>query len=140
MTTRSKPLSLHGLLIFAVLILGVFLVYAIQAADAAPKTSKNNKTKTEIKPVACVSCHSFEALNARKASFKAEKGEIVNPHVYIPHNEKKPENVQECADCHTVHPIPLKEKVDLSKINLDSCYLSCHHQQNFERCNNCHKK
>ena len=140
MKTRSKPLSLHGLLIFAVLILGVFLVYAIQAADAAPKTSKNNKTKTEIKPVACVSCHSFEALNARKASFKAEKGEIVNPHVYIPHNEKKPENVQECTDCHTVHPIPLKEKVDLSKINLDSCYLSCHHQQNFERCNNCHKK
>ena len=136
----SKPLSPHGLLIFAALMLGVLLVYAIQVADAATKTPKSNKTKTEIKPVACVSCHSFEALNARKASVKADRGEIVNPHIYIPHNENKPENVQDCTNCHTMHPIPLKEKVDLSKVNIDSCYLSCHHQQNFESCNKCHKK
>jgi hypothetical protein len=122
--------------------LGVFSISAIQVADAAPKAtkaSKPEKTKAEIKPVACINCHPFEALNARTASFKAEKGEIVNPHVYVPHNEKKPENIQDCTNCHTAHPIPLKEKVDLSKINLDSCYLSCHHQQNFEPCGKCHK-
>jgi hypothetical protein len=137
MKTGYKQLSRYGFLILTVVILGVFLVSTIKIAEAAPKT---DKTKTEIKPVACITCHSFEALNARKASFKAERDEMVNPHLYIPHNEKKPENVQDCINCHTQHPIPLKEKVDLSKVNVDSCYLACHHQQNFEPCNKCHKK
>ena len=88
---------------------------------------------------ACVNCHEFDELASMKPAFKAPSGEIINPHRYIPHSEKKPENVPDCADCHTPHPIPPMEKIDLSKIGVESCYLSCHHQQNFEPCDDCHK-
>jgi hypothetical protein len=90
---------------------------------------------------ACLKCHggSFDTLASRKPAFKAHNGEMVNPHQYVPHNEKKSENVPDCMNCHTRHPIPPREKIDLSKINLDSCYLSCHHEQNFQPCGKCHQ-
>ena len=139
MKKKAKRLALYGLFIFSALILGMYLVYAIQVADAATKTTKPAKTKAETKPASCVTCHSFEELAAGKASFKTESGDMVNPHRYIPHNEKKPENVPDCTNCHTEHPNPPTEKIDLSKVDINNCYLSCHHQQNFEPCGKCHK-
>ncbi len=88
----------------------------------------------------CLSCHegSFDKLVDKKPSFKTESGLLVNPHQFIPHNEKKAENVPNCLDCHTTHPNPPQEKVDLSKVEVENCYVSCHHLRTFNKCGNCH--
>ena len=113
---------------------GSYLMTYVKPADSAEKENKG--------PAACLACHggTFEKLASKKPSFKAPSGEIINPHQYLDHSVRTPENTPSCTDCHSTHPIPPKDKVDLSKVNIDSCFLSCHHQQNFERCGNCHKK
>jgi hypothetical protein len=133
MTTQAKRITLWGLFLAVAFVLGLYLSAATKVADAADKAAQG--------PAACLACHggSFETLVSKKPSFKAASGETVNPHRYIPHNEKKVESVPNCFDCHSMHPIPPKEKIDLSKIKVDSCFLACHHAQSFERCDNCHK-
>jgi len=130
---KTKKILYGGALFVLILIIAGYLLRYINSVQADTGAQG---------PAACLACHggSFEKLASQKPAYKASSGEIVNPHQYIPHNEKKPENVPNCTDCHSTHPIPPKEKIDLSKVNVDSCFLSCHHQQNFEPCNNCHKK
>ena len=134
MKIQTRGLVLCGLFLVLALTLCAYLSESVKFADAAATEAQS--------PAACLTCHgqSFDKLVDKKPFFKAPSGEIVNPHQYIQHNERKVENMPNCTDCHSMHPIPLKEKIDLSKVNVDSCFLSCHHQQNFERCSNCHKK
>ena len=124
----------YGIFLILLLMLFGYLSETVKLADAADTAAKG--------PAACLACHggSFEKLAAKKPAFKAPSGEIINPHMYVPHDEKKAENVQDCTNCHSQHPVPLKGKVDLTKVTVDNCYLSCHHQQSFERCDKCHKK
>jgi len=132
MKTQAQRLTLWGLFLFLALILTWNLSDSGKYADAAEKAAKG--------PEACLACHggSFDKLIEKKTAHKAAGGETINPHKYIPHNENKTENVPDCLGCHSQHTIPPKGKIDLSKVNIESCYLSCHHQQNFERCSNCH--
>ena len=132
MKPNQKRTFLLGLSLFLPLILAFYLSGITKAADAVDKKPRG--------AAACLPCHggSFDELAAKKASFKTDSL-MVNPHQFIPHNEKKAENVPDCLECHTAHPNPPREKIDLSKVNIENCYLSCHHQQNFEKCDNCHK-
>ncbi len=134
MKIKTKIPVIARLLVVLALLLGGYLSESVNFANAEDKAAPG--------PAACLACHggSFEKLASKKPSFKASSGEIINPHQYLQHDLKTVENIPNCTDCHSTHPIPLKEKVDLSKVNVESCFLSCHHQQNFERCNNCHKK
>ena len=132
MKPKQKRIFFLGFSLFLPLILAFYLSGIPKVADAVDKKPRG--------AAACLPCHgvTFDELAAQKASFKSDSG-MVNPHQFIPHNEKKAENVPDCLDCHTAHANPPKEKIDLSKVNIENCYLSCHHQQNFEKCDNCHK-
>lgn len=134
MKKKIQRRMLYGGLLILPLIWFGYLAESAKLAHAADTAAKG--------PGACLACHggSFDKLAAKKASYKAPSGETINPHMYVPHDEKKPENVQDCTNCHSPHPIPLKEKINLTKVSIDNCYLSCHHQQNFERCDKCHRK
>lgn len=133
MKPKQKRTALLGFFLLLTLIPAFYLSHIIKAADAVDKKPQG--------AAVCLPCHggSFDKLAAKKASFKTDSG-MVNPHQFIPHNEKKAENVPDCLDCHTAHPNPPREKIDLSKVNVENCYLSCHHQQNFEKCEICHKE
>lgn len=121
--------------VFLTLIVSFYLSHITKVADAVDK-----ETQVPSASAGCLSCHggSFDKLADEKPSFKTESGLLVNPHQFIPHNEKKAENVPKCLDCHTPHPNPPKEKIDLCKVNVETCYFSCHHLRNFEKCSKCH--
>ena len=126
-TKKSKALS--GFILLS-LIMALCLAYDTIVAIAVDKEPQG--------PAACLSCHTFQNLADKKPTFKTESGLLVNPHQFIPHNEKKAENVPNCLDCHTHHPNPPREKLDLSKVEVESCYFSCHHLRIFEKCGKCH--
>ena len=133
MKTQIIRITLWGLFFTLALIVSLSLFGTMKVARAADEGKQG--------PAACLACHgeSFEKLASEKPAFKAPSGEIINPHKYIPHNEKKAENVPNCTDCHSTHPIPPKGKIDLAKVNVDSCF-GCHHSMNFQQCSNCHQK
>jgi hypothetical protein len=130
MKPKQKGMTLLGFLLL-ILIGSFYLSQTTKVADAVDKEPQGSTS--------CLSCHggSFDKLADKKASFKTDSG-LVNPHQFIPHSEKKNGNVPNCLDCHTPHPNPPKERVDLSKVNVENCYVSCHHMQRFEKCGKCH--
>jgi len=132
MKPKQKKFTGLGFFLFLTLIMVFSLSDTAKVADAVDQKPQS--------PTVCLPCHggSFDKLANKEATFKTKSG-LVNPHQFIPHNEKKAENVPNCLDCHSAHPNPPKEKIDLSKVNVENCYLSCHHQENFEKCDNCHK-
>ena len=124
----QKRIALPGLLL--ALIVSFYLFDTTNTADAVDKQNQSASV--------CLSCHGpFEKLADQKPGFKTDTG-LVNPHQFVPHKEKKAENVPNCLNCHTPHSNPPKEKVDLSSVNVESCYVKCHHMQNFGKCNKCH--
>jgi hypothetical protein len=131
MKPKQKRMTLLGFLLLT-LIVSFYLSHTTKVASAVDEAPQG--------PAACLSCHggSFDKLADKKPGFKTESGVLVNPHQFIPHNEKKAENVPKCLDCHTPHPNPPKEKIELSKVNVETCYVSCHHLRNFEKCSKCH--
>ncbi len=133
MKTQTIRIALWGVFFTLAFITGLSLFDTMKVADAADEGKQGSAT--------CLACHggSFDKLASKEPFFKAPSGEIINPHKYVPHNEKKAENVPNCTDCHSAHPIPPTGKVDLSKINVDNCF-GCHHAQNFQQCSNCHQK
>jgi hypothetical protein len=94
----------------------------------------------ETKSVAqqCLACHGpYDKIAAATKDFKASSGETVTPHQYVPHAGKK--DVPDCTECHTAHPLPLKDKSTVVKpTNADWCYATCHHAYNLQPCKNCH--
>jgi hypothetical protein len=98
----------------------------------------------------CLACHSYDEVIAATAAHVTSSGEKVNPHRYVeagstkeafgrPHQATGAEHIPECGNCHTPHPIPPSGDVDRSKINVEWCYSSCHHQSDFMRCSLCHQ-
>lgn len=90
----------------------------------------------------CLNCHGpFEKLVASSDKWVAPSGEKTSPHRYVPHDSKKDEDIPECLQCHTAHPPdapPAHGTVDLSKVKVDYCYETCHHEKNFTSCKQCH--
>ena len=121
MTSVARKLLTLGL----VASFGAFMSASIAAE--APKLTKKD----------CVMCHgSVENLIKKNVQAKVDGG-TVNPHKYIPHNEKTDDKFPECTVCHTPHAIP-PQKGAKASATLDTCY-ECHHNFTFEPCKNCHK-
>jgi hypothetical protein len=124
-----------GLCSIAGLLMLMFGALAIYPA-AAPQEIKTVETKGVAKK--CLACHgSYDTLAEKTSKFKATSGEMVTPHQYVPHAEKK--EIPDCTECHIEHPVPLedKSKVVIPK-NLDWCYSACHHANNLQPCKTCH--
>ena len=90
----------------------------------------------------CLGCHGpFGEIIKATANYVAPSGEKTSPHRYVPHDSKKEEDIPECSHCHTAHPLdplPAQGSIDLSKVGVQWCYDTCHHQKNFAPCQKCH--
>jgi hypothetical protein len=90
----------------------------------------------------CLNCHGpFDKIIESTGNYVAPSGEKLSPHRYVPHDSKKDDDIPECANCHTAHPLdplPAQGSVDLSKANVQWCYATCHHAKNFTSCKQCH--
>ena len=96
----------------------------------------------------CLACHSYDDVIAETADYVTRSAKV-NPHRYVeagsakenfgqPHQATGTEHIPECSNCHAPHPIPPTGAVDRSKINVEWCYTSCHHENEFTRCGACH--
>ena len=111
------------------------------AATAASSATTQPGAAAASGKDACLTCHGpFDKLIASSTTFVAPSGEKTSPHRFVPHDSKATSAVPECTNCHTAHPIPPTGKVDLSKVTVDWCYTTCHHQNNFTPCVTCHKE
>ena len=115
------------------------------AATIAPTVAATQAAGTNPAAVSkdvCLGCHGpFDKVIAASTKYVASSGEKISPHQYIPHDAKGAVNVPECTNCHTAHmlsPLPTAGSIDLSKVGVDWCYLTCHHQNNFTPCIKCH--
>jgi hypothetical protein len=92
---------------------------------------------------ACLDCHGpFDKLIESTAKWQAPSGEKTSPHRYVPHNSKTAEDVPDCTNCHTAHaltPPPTPGSIDVSKVTVEWCYKTCHHEKDFTPCKKCHK-
>ena len=109
---------------------------SLQTAPVLAAQAENEALKAK-----CLSCHGpFEKMTGVTDKYTAPSGEKISPHRFVPHDSKKVEDVPECTNCHTAHPInpPAHGSVDLSKVNVKWCYETCHHEKNFTSCKQCH--
>lgn len=84
----------------------------------------------------CLGCHGpFEELAARTEAAFTVKDVAANPHMYVPHTSTK---VFNCKNCHEVHDLPVTASVEIQQSDLEYCYLSCHHEEDFTPCISCH--
>src|SRR5450755_3341733 len=90
----------------------------------------------------CLGCHGpFDKLIEASAKYVAASGEKTSPHRYVPHDSKKEEDIPECTNCHTAHPVdplPAKGSISLAKVGVQWCYDACHHEKNLTSCKKCH--
>jgi hypothetical protein len=90
----------------------------------------------------CLDCHGpFDKLIEASAKYVAPSGEKTSPHRYVPHDSKLEKDIPECGHCHTAHPLsplPVKGSLDLSKVSVQWCYETCHHQKDLKSCKECH--
>ena len=100
------------------------------------------QTENGASKAKCLGCHGpFEKMTGVTDKYIAPSGEKISPHRFVPHDSKKDEDVPECTNCHTAHPLnplPVHGSVDLSKVNVKWCYETCHHEKNFTSCKECH--
>ena len=130
MPTRSH-ISL--IVLASSLILGTYLLAATSSVSQAAKQVDGKIDKDK-----CLACHGpYDKLIQNSVKFKTAEGETIVPHQYVPHEEKT--DIPQCTECHTPHTIPLEEKstVVIPK-DVNWCYATCHHRNNFQPCGNCH--
>ena len=114
---------------------------------AATRTTRVAATTAAFSKTDCLECHSFDDVIEATANYVMPSGERHSPHRYLdpnkadtPHDSTGVESVPECRNCHTAHPLPPTDAVDLSKVGVWWCYSTCHHQNNFTPCSECHKR
>ena len=97
----------------------------------------------------CLGCHEYDRVIAATAGHMMPGGDKLSPHRYVdaksikdpagkPHGVTGVENIPECTNCHTAHPVPYTGKLDRSTLKVTWCYTTCHHQENFTPCSECH--
>jgi hypothetical protein len=124
---------------FAFICVGVILCVLTTSSSG---TSQTNAPAMTASKEACLNCHGpFDKLAAATPSYKAPSGEKITPHRYVPHDSKEAKGIPECGNCHQPHPAE-PTAVDLAaliKADVQWCYTTCHHKNNFEPCKGCHK-
>ena len=133
-----------------VLTVAFFGLGSLQAADAAAggkeQVAPTNApaTVSPAKPAdgGCLDCHGpFGKLIEASGKYVAPSGEKTSPHRYVPHDSKLAKDVPDCTHCHTAHSLdslPAKGSIDKSKLNVEWCYTTCHHEKNLTSCKECH--
>jgi hypothetical protein len=119
--------------------IGVFLFVAIPVSSGVSQT---NAPTMENSKEACLNCHGpFDKLAAATAGYAAPSGEKITAHRYVPHPSKEAKAIPECSNCHQPHPAPpaAGDLAALVKPDVQWCYTTCHHKNNFESCKDCHK-
>ena len=113
------------------------LSVGVMVAQSPEKTTTAPAAKSSDDPSGtCLKCHGpFEKLISAPANYEVEDGKKVNPHKYIPHDQKE---VPKCTECHKPHPVPRESKEKLTNANVEMCYSQCHHMRNFQPCKDCH--
>ena len=90
----------------------------------------------------CLDCHGpFEDIIKASTNYVTPGGEKTSPHRYVPHDSKLEKDIPECTQCHAAHSLvhlPAKGSIDLSKVTVQWCYATCHHEKNFTSCKDCH--
>lgn len=134
--------------IIAGLIAGMLTFVAIATNETLQLSRENHSTvlaaQAADKPTKaeCLNCHGpFDKLTADTGNYIAPSGEKISPHRFVPHDSKKDEDIPECTNCHTAHPLdplPTHGSIDLSKVDVKWCYETCHHEKNFTSCKQCH--
>ncbi len=85
----------------------------------------------------CLRCHGpFDKLAKFTKDYVTDQDEKVNPHVYVPHQGGK---ITVCSACHEVHALPVIPAGKFAKANVQYCYATCHHKNDFAPCVQCHK-
>jgi hypothetical protein len=135
-------LSVIGIILACALILSArarpsarqaeFGLHSMVPASLAAKDSKND----------CLGCHGpYDKIIEATANYTAPSGEKTSPHKYVPHDSKREEEIPECSECHTAHPLdplPAPGSIDLSKVSVQWCYTACHHEKDLTSCKKCH--
>jgi hypothetical protein len=116
-----------------------------EGADSQPGSATNAPASGPVAGRAekdCLSCHGpFDKLIEASAKYVAPSGEKTSPHRYVPHDSKEGKDIPVCSHCHTAHPLsplPAKGSIDLSKVSVQWCYDTCHHEKTLKSCKECH--
>jgi len=118
---------------------GALLFLAIAVSSGVSQT--NAPTMENSKNI-CLKCHGpFDKLAAATPTYTAPSGEKITPHRYVPHDLKESKGIPECSNCHQPHPVsPVTSGLAaLAKPDVQWCYTTCHHMNNFKLCKECHK-
>ena len=111
------------------------------ATPSASTTTPPSQPAAAMGKDACLACHGpFDKLSGLAPMYTTDAGEKINPHRYVPHDQKDAASVLECTSCHMPHPLP-PSAADIaaeSKTDVTWCYSACHHQNNFTPCKACH--
>jgi hypothetical protein len=111
---------------------------APQQDSTAPASGQDAKVPKDT----CLGCHGpFDKITDPPDKYVAPSGEKTTPHRYVPHDSKKDEDIPECTNCHTAHSLdslPEQGSIDLSKVDVQSCYKACHHDNSLTTCKSCH--
>ncbi len=108
------------------------------AATTGQSGTNTSSTGTVAKDM-CLACHGpFSKLAASTANYEAPSGEKGSPHLYVPHTSTDASKVPECSNCHTPHPVPPTAGAKPTPANVDWCYQTCHHENDFTPCKQCH--
>ena len=116
-------------------------VIPFQAAGLAAQTDSSASEATTKE--ACLNCHGpFETLTAKTPDYVAPSGETIVPHRFVPHSSGEAKAIPECNNCHEGHPLPPEGAAikALPKADVQWCYTTCHHENNFTPCKACHKE
>jgi hypothetical protein len=119
--------------------IGVFLYVATIISSG---TSQTNAPTMAASKDLCLNCHGpFDKLAAAAANYMAPSGEKTTPHRYVPHHSKEAKAIPECSNCHQSHSVDptASDLAALVKPDVQWCYTTCHHKNNFKPCQDCHK-
>ncbi len=127
---------------FIVLCLSVVAFFAYLKSGAMPLFAQTAPATGATAKEACLKCHGpYDKLAGAPAAYAAPSGEKINPHVYVPHSSKEAKAVPECTNCHQPHALPPNKAQIKSQPapEVQWCFTACHHDNNFQPCQNCHK-
>jgi hypothetical protein len=114
---------------------------ATTAATTTGQSGTNASSAVAVSKDMCLACHGpYDKLATATANYVAPSGEKGSPHRFVPHDATAAVNVPECSNCHQPHPIPPTANMKVTPANVDWCFSTCHHQNDFTPCKNCHNQ
>lgn len=131
-----------GMLVFSLILIPKAPLSAQDQGQGTQTVASGPGQAATVSKDTCLNCHGpFDKIVEASGNYIAPSGEKTSPHRYVPHDSKKNGDIPECTNCHTAHsldPLPTRGSIDISKVGVQWCYESCHHEKNFTSCKECH--